>query len=61
MPRLQECPCGSGEYPDDQHDARGIFLCYTCPKCEDEKLSRYRPDVLSDPNYWTDEPVEEED
>jgi hypothetical protein len=59
--RLQQCPCGSGEFPDAQHDARGIFLCYTCPKCEREKLRGYRPDVLSDPNYWHDEPIDGDD
>lgn len=60
MPRLQNCPCGSGEYPEAQHDARGIFLCYTCDKCESRKLAAYRPDVLADPNYWHDEPIEED-
>jgi len=39
-------------------DARGIFCCYVCDTCEDEKRSRYRADVLSDPGYWADEPVE---
>lgn len=58
--RLQKCPCGSGLYPEAQHDARGIFLCYTCDKCRRIALSRYRPDVLNDPNYWHDEPIEED-
>lgn len=57
MPRLQQCPCGSGEWPDAHHDARGIFLCYACSKCEREKLAGYRPDVLTDPNYPADEPI----
>jgi hypothetical protein len=61
MARLQECPCGSGEYPEAQYDARGIFMCYTCSKCEKEKLAGYRPDVLTDPNYWHDEPIEEDE
>jgi hypothetical protein len=39
-------------------DARGIELCPTCPKCHREKMARYRPDVLSDSNYWSDEPIE---
>lgn len=39
-------------------DARGIFLTYTCPRCEREKLAGYRPDVLTDPGYWHDEPLE---
>lgn len=56
--RLQECPCGSGEFPGTRHDARGIFLCYTCSKCETRKLAGYRPDVLTDPNYWHEEPIE---
>ncbi len=56
----QQCPCGSGEYPEAQHDARNIFLCYTCSKCEKQKLAGYRPDVLTDPNYWHDEPIDED-
>jgi hypothetical protein len=60
MSRPQQCPCGSGEYPDAHHDARGIFLCYACERCEKAKLSRYRPDVLTDPDYWHDEPIDEE-
>lgn len=54
------CPCGSGEHSWWEHDARGIPLCRVCDKCRKEKLGRYRPDVLTDPNYWTDEPVEED-
>jgi hypothetical protein len=54
------CPCGSGKQSWWEHDARGIPLCRVCDKCRKEKLSRYRPDVLTDPSYWTDEPVEEE-
>ena len=56
-----ECMCGSGMEQEPQCDARGIYLCATCPKCEKEKLSGYRPDVLTDSNYWHDEPLEEED
>jgi hypothetical protein len=52
--------CGSGLEAKVQVDARGIFLCYTCRKCEAEKLSHYRPEVLSDPNYECDEPIEED-
>lgn len=58
--RIRKCDCGSGEYHEAQYDARGIFLCYTCPKCEKKKLSRFRPDVLTDPGYWTDEPIDED-
>jgi hypothetical protein len=60
MARLQQCPCGSGEYPEAQHDARGIFLCYTCDKCEKEKLSHYRREVLTNSQYECDEAIEED-
>ena len=43
-----------------QYDARNIFLCYSCEKCEVEKFARYRPEVLTDPNYWHDEPIDED-
>lgn len=57
---MKNCDCGSGEIREAEYDARGIFLVYACDKCRKEKLSRFRPDVLTDPNYWTDEPIEEE-
>ncbi len=60
MARLRECPCGSGEWPEAQHDARGIFLCYTCDKCEREKLSHYRPEVLTDSQYECDEAIDDD-
>ena len=44
-----------------EHDARGIPLARVCGKCLDAKLAKYRPDVLTNSNYWTDEPVEEGD
>lgn len=53
------CNCGSGKPREEQRDARGIFLCFTCDDCHDEKMKRYRPDVLTDPSYWTDEPVDD--
>lgn len=42
------------------HDARGIFCCYVCPTCEREKRSRYRVDVMTDPNYEASEAIDEE-
>lgn len=54
------CPCGSGLDSRWANDARGIPLCRVCPKCEDEKLSRYRPEVLTNSNYYADEPIEED-
>jgi hypothetical protein len=54
------CPCGSGKDSWWEYDARRIPLCRACDDCVDEKLSHYRPDVLTDSNYWADEPIEEE-
>lgn len=52
------CPCGSGKLSYWQYDARGIELCRTCDDCHDKKMAGYRPDVLNDPNYWADEPID---
>jgi hypothetical protein len=60
MNQPHPCPCGSNQESWWEHDARGIPLCRVCPKCKAEKLARYRPDVLSDPNYWADEQIEED-
>ena len=57
---LERCTCGSGKEADAEFDARGIFLCYACPKCRKGKLAGYRSDVLTDPQYPTSEPVDEE-
>ncbi len=44
----------------EEYDARGIFLCFVCEICHESKMSKYRPDVLTDSNYQVDEPIEEE-
>ena len=44
----------------EETDARGIFLCFVCDICEKEKLSKYRPEVVTDPNYWASEFIDEE-
>lgn len=54
------CPCGSGYSSHWAHDARGIPLARVCPKCEAKKLATYRPEVLTNPNYEADEPIEED-
>jgi cbb3-type cytochrome oxidase cytochrome c subunit len=54
------CTCGSGLPSERQYDARGIYLQRTCKKCHRRKMMIYRPDVLTDPNYWHDEPIDEE-
>jgi len=58
MARLQECPCGSGEFPNVLFDGYGIFLTYACPKCEQKKIRSFRRDIFT--QYECDEPVEED-
>jgi hypothetical protein len=58
--RSSTCSCGSGKPKSAQYDARGIFLTYTCEDCHDRKMAGYRPDVLTDPAYWTDEPIDDD-
>jgi hypothetical protein len=60
MKLLQNCPCGSGEFPNAKHDARGIFVAYVCHKCEREKLKGYRPEIFTNPSYEYDEQIEED-
>lgn len=55
--KLADCPCGSGEYSEIQYDGRGIYLTRTCEKCHEEKMSRYRPEILE---YYTQADVDEQ-
>ena len=58
---IHECPCGSGEFPEAEYDAQGIFLCYVCSECREEKLSHYRPEILTGYNQLdVDEQIEED-
>lgn len=59
--RQIRCSCGSGKFRRARYDARAIFLTYVCDACEARKLKRFRPDVLTDPNYPTVEPIESEE
>jgi hypothetical protein len=58
--RSNTCSCGSGKPRCPQYDARGIFLTYTCDDCHDRKMTEFRPDVLTDPGYWTDGPIDDD-
>ena len=60
MPRLQMCPCGSGEFPRELKDARGIFCGYVCNECEAGKRAEFRDDIFTDSDYWHDEPIEDD-
>lgn len=55
---MPKCSCGSGLDSSWQYDARGIPLCRTCDKCHDDKMGQYRSEVLTNPNYYSDEPIE---
>ena len=44
----------------EEYDARGIFLCFVCEICHESKINKYRPDVLTDPNYWASEYINDE-
>jgi hypothetical protein len=54
------CPCGSGKLSTWQFDARRIALCRTCDDCHDTRMAMYRPEVLNNPSYWCDEPIDED-
>lgn len=41
------------------YDARNIFVCFACKKCEREKRARYRAEIFTDSNYETTEDVEQ--
>jgi len=43
-----------------EFDARGIPLCLVCEDCRTEKLQTYQSDILTNFNYRTDEPIEED-
>lgn len=53
---MKLCPCGSGEPRTAQYDGYGIFLTFTCSRCEAEKMARFRPDIKR--RYDTDEQIE---
>jgi len=55
------CNCGSGKESWWENDARGIPLDRVCEDCKTQKLAKFRPEVLTNPNYETDEPIEEEE
>jgi hypothetical protein len=50
------CPCGSGLPRTAQNDGYSIFMCFTCEKCHDERVSGFRSDIRE--RYECDEPIE---
>jgi hypothetical protein len=49
MVRLQQCPCGSGKFPEALYDGHSIFMCYACDDCKAEKLAGFRHKCSSVP------------
>jgi hypothetical protein len=44
-----------------EYDARGIPLCRVCDDCYDDKMAQFKPEVLYNSNYDTDEIIEPEE
>lgn len=43
-----------------EYDAQGIYLCRVCEVCQEEKLSHYRPEILTGYTQADmDEPIED--
>jgi hypothetical protein len=55
---LTICRCGSGKSRRPLFDARQIFIDYVCDTCEGEVRKSYRPEIFTDPNYQTEEPID---
>jgi len=54
------CLCGSGEFPAEVFDARGVYVTVVCDRCRAERLKGYRPEIFTDSDYAADEPIEAE-
>jgi hypothetical protein len=56
------CPCGSGRESWWEYDAQSIPLCRVCSVCRKQKLSKYRPEILTGYTQAdVDEPIEPEE
>ena len=55
------CRCGSGLPSSWAVDARGIELARVCPRCEEQALAGFRPEVFHDGSYELDEDVDPDD
>ena len=58
--RSPNCRCGSGLVSRILNDARDIFISRICDFCEKRVKAKYRPEIFTDPNYETTEPIDEE-
>jgi hypothetical protein len=56
------CPCGSGRPSYPLYDARRIYCCRVCTKCERERRAEFRPEIFSGYTQAdVNEPIEPED
>lgn len=60
MPWRRLCPCGSGHERWELRDARGLFCCFVCQDCAARKRLAFRPEIFTDPNYVTEEAIDDE-
>jgi hypothetical protein len=44
---MHECDCGSGLNSWWEYDAQNIPLCRVCDNCNEKKLAKYRPEILT--------------
>ncbi len=61
---MEEYDSGRHTHEEDnwpEYDARGIYLKTVCVACEDVAMLGFRPQVLDDPNYDHEEPIEPDD
>lgn len=61
MPRMHQCLNGEMSTSDSwwENDAQGIPLARVCDKCRADKLSRFRPEILTGYDQSdVDEPIE---
>ena len=64
MPQPHECKGGIVTNRPSwwEHDAQGIPLCRVCEVCREQKLARYRPEILSGYDQRdVNEPIEPDD
>ncbi len=55
---LQSHQC-DGAVASARYDAQGIYLCRVCDICEEAKMARYRPEILTGYTQAdVDEPIE---
>jgi hypothetical protein len=52
--------CDSGKYHEAIYDARGIYVGKVSEDCREETLGGFRKEIFSDPQYQTDEPIDED-